>query len=330
MEQGVNEPYLPPAVGEAKLWNESMLIWWLDEAQGISGFQRIGHLPNSDTAQIWHAILMQDGTRFRRNARLPFSKAGERGSRWSTEGLEFWFEDGAWQVAYESAECQMHLRVEDLHPVVDTSSLSATIGRTSKAEHDSFWKGHVEGGCRITGRLRVAERRFEIKALGFRDHSWGGIRDMSPIRSTRWVVGTTGPDLSYGLSYASGPGGTLMHNGWVHRDGKLHAVRDFDVVVSMDMDGCSWRRGEAWALLDDGSRLEFKTDETWDGVIVEMDPHWTSYETATTATVSGRRGVINIEIANSPRGGTEVVRSALRACVTDGLSQRPAKREPSA
>lgn len=322
-KDGINvEPHTPVEIGEARMWNESMLGWWYDEAAGVFGFHRVGHLPNDDQAQIIHTILTRDGRRHRRNGTVPFNPAW-RTDRWRTEGLEAWFDQDDWQISYESPECTARLSFVDYHLPVDCAKVSSKAGTVSKIEHEKFYAGHIEAGCKVTGAVVIDGDTIKINGMGFRDHSWNGIRDMTSIRSTRWVVGTCGPKLSFGMSYCSAPGGEVMRNGWVYRDGILHAIKRFDCLVSMEMDGRSWRRGEAWAELDDGSVLDFKSDDTWDGLIADFD-RWTTYETGTGVTVNGMRGVLNIEISNNPRGGFEPLTNASRACAVDGLSRRPA------
>lgn len=319
--QDTVEPHTPVEVGEARMWNESMLGWWYDEAAGVFGFHRIGHLPNDNQAQICHTILTHDGRRYRRNTTLPFNPAW-RTERWRTEGLEAWFDKG-WDISYESPECSSRLTFEDYHPPVDTAKLASKAGTVSKVELEKFYHGHIEAGCRVTGTVVIDGETIDIDGLGFRDHSWNGIRDMSAILSTRWVVGTCGPQLSFGMSYCSAAAGEVMRNGWVYRNGVLHAVKAFDCLMTLDMDGRSWRRGEAWAELDDGSVLEIKSADTWDGVVIDFD-RWTSFDAGTSVTVNGLRGVIDFEISNNPFGGYQPITNAARACATDGLTRRPA------
>lgn len=324
IKPGINdnpeEPKQPVEIGEPRLWNESMLGWWYDDKAGLFGFHRIGHLPNDNQAQIFQCILTHDGKRYRRNTILPF-KAEWRTDCWRTEGLEAWFDEG-WQVSYESPECTSRLSFEDVHQIVDTAKVSARVDATSSIEHEMFYHGHVEGGCRVSGTVMIDGKNYSIDCLGFRDHSWGGIRDISMVTSSRWVVGTCGEALSFGMSFCSTLDGEVMRNGWVHRDGKLHAIKTWDCTIAMDMDGYSFRNGEAWAQLDDDSIIELKTDDVWDSAIHNFD-RWTTIETGTGVTVNGLRGVVNIESCNNPQLGGEVSAVPLRACASEGLTVRP-------
>jgi len=187
------EPRAPVNIGEARLWNESMLGWWYDETADIYGFHRIGHLPNDNQAQICHAILTHDGRRYRRNTTLSFNPAW-RTDRWRTEVLEAWFDKG-WELSYDSPDCSTRLTFEDYHPSVDTAKLASKAGALSAVEHEVWYAGHMEAGCRVTGTVVIGGNPIKINGMEFRDHSWGGIRDMTSMRSTRWAVGTCGAAL---------------------------------------------------------------------------------------------------------------------------------------
>lgn len=312
-----------------------MLGWWCDEAAGVFGYHRIGHLPNADQAQICHIILTRDGRRYRRNTSLPFNPAW-RTDRWRTEGLEAWFEKDDWQVAYQSPDCATRLTFSDYHSPVNTAEVAARVGNVGQLEHKTtasdgrvktLTEAHLENGCRVAGSVVIGGDTIMIDAMGFRDHSWGGIRDMSHIRSVRWIVGTCGPQLSFGMAFCSTAKGEVMRQGWVFRDGVLHAVKHFDALVSFEMDGRSWRRGELWAELDDGSVLEWKSGDVWDSAVAYFDPLRSELIAAAPVTVNGLRGVINFQSDNNPTGGTETLVTALRACTTDGFSRQPAFKD---
>ncbi|WP_156749789.1 hypothetical protein [Mycobacterium sp. E1747] len=336
--QALVEPLTPIPIGDARLWNESMLVWWYDEAAGISGWQRIGQMPNNDVAEIHSHVLTHEGTRFRRSASVSYAQNAHRtDDSWRVEGLQFRFDDGAKLMSYQNDDCSAELRFEDVHEPVHAAkvvAISAAIsaetaglsrGDESEAtifESDLLYAGHVEAGCRVTGEVTVGGQRYAVNGLGFRDHSWGGIRDLSTTRSCRWVVGTNGTDLSFCLSFAATQKGVAMRHGWIHRDGELLVAKNFDVSVSIDMDGLSWTSGKGWAELGDGQIIEFETEPTWDGSIIEQGP-WMATVSPTMGTFDGRRVVIDIQTANNPHGGEERALSALRAYVGQGLSRRP-------
>src|SRR5262249_10856582 len=159
-------------------------------------------------------------------------------------------DDGAKLMSYESPDCSADLRFEDLHEPVhaakvvsmsaevsdEVARLSSGPSEATQLESEVLYAGHVEAGCRVTGDVVVAGKRTVVNGLGFRDPSWNGIRDLTTIRSCRWVVGTSGPDLSFCLSFACTPAGVAMRHGWIHRDGELLVAKNFDVTVSIDMD----------------------------------------------------------------------------------------------
>src|SRR5208282_385707 len=58
----------PHASSEHPLWQESVLLHWYDQRQGIGGWHRIGHEPNNSGGRValWSFMFDQAGWQYRR------------------------------------------------------------------------------------------------------------------------------------------------------------------------------------------------------------------------------------------------------------------------
>jgi hypothetical protein len=320
----VLEPRTPIEIGEARLWNESQYMWWYDQEAGVAGFHRVAHLPNDGLgkAQVWQAIVCHDGRRFRRCDTVRFQPEWRADGAFRAEGLEMRLRDGGLRVAYESPDCGSDISFTDFHDPVDPGALASDNPDGGVGNQDVLYAGHVEVGGSVTGSVRLGEETVAINGLGFRDHSWGGQRDMRPIRSTRWANGTTGPGFSFGLVWLTTSAFSTSTFGFVVRDGEPVNVPSFDLVVDVDLDDISWRTATLDMRCADGSDVSIEFGPTFDGLLFEAQ-EWMAFDTAAPMSVDGEPGVANIEISTNARGGLEFPRTVLRACHLEGLTQRP-------
>lgn len=318
---GTTEPLVPGPISEAYLANESLYVWWYDRDQGIVGIQRIAQQPNNEgrgRAQVWSAIVTEDGRRFRRGGEVEFDPAWRAGPAFVAEGLSFELEEGRSRVSYRDRDCELEIVFTDVHEPVDW----AHAGQESGPDLEDVWfAGHIEVGGSVEGRLKLAGEETEVRGLAYRDHSWGGQRDMRPIRSSRWANGTTGPDCTYGVTWAALSDGNVVEGGYVCRDGKVSVVTSIDLVVGLDVDSVSWRRARMDLGCADGSTLNVEYGPTFDGVVFQSGD-WITCDSPTRILADGKEGAGTIEVGAAARGGLEFPRTIVRAAYEDGFSRR--------
>jgi len=314
--QPVVEPSAPVDVGVETLWNESQYLWWYDADAGIAGFHRIAHMPNDGAgkAQLWNVVLHHDGRRFRRCSEIRFRPEWRRDGAYRAEDLEFRHRDGSIEITSDGPELEIDLRFTDFHPPV------SAMGHAGLA-NDHVAAGHVDAGGSVQGTVTLDKERITVKGLGFRDHSWGGQRDMQRFRSTRWANGTAGQDFSFCVGYMTTSGFTDARYGWALIGGVPVLVPDFELIVDYELDGICWRTASLLMRPANAEPIRIEFGPTFDGVVLESQG-WTAYETATRLTVNGVAGVGNVESATNPRGGGEFPRVVQKACTREGLSVR--------
>jgi hypothetical protein len=324
-----SEPHTPVPVGDHPMWNESQYVWWYDANAGISGAHRIAHLPNDagGRAQIWHALLTHDGRRYRRGAEVALDPAWRAGDAYRTEALELRYRATGVHVQYDSPDASVDLQFTDLHEPVSNSDLTDHEKGTASPGSPNTGPGHVEVGGRVRGVVRMAGQEIPVDGLGYRDHTWGGFRDFSHIRSSRWANGTVGAELTFGIAYSARGNGVTITTGFVARDGVARLVTDFDIVCGVEADSICWRDAQILMVCDDGSELEVEIGPTFDGQIFESR-ELLVFDAPSSARLDGIAGVGNIGMATNARGGHEYPPLILSACHEDGFARRPARTGP--
>jgi hypothetical protein len=323
------EPLSPVTPGEAHLWNESQLFWWFDRSLGLYGVHRIGHQPNNPpgVAQMWHAILSSTGDRFRRCVETRLEPKWRGANLYRASDLEFRYSEQGVHACYQDAECAMDLQFTNFHIPLDPSS--AGLDLNSQGVKDdvaaTLFAGHVVAAGSIKGNVEFGGRSLTIDAMGFRDHSWGGQRDVRPMRVTHWAVGTTGPAFSFSMSHATLSNGSVYKTAFVLREGVPTPVRQFDFVIDVDMDGLCWRSARLELITIDRTRHRVEFQPPFDGVVLGY-AEYMPFIASTAITVDDKEeGVGYIEYQCNPRGGLEVPRTVLGACTYDGYSRRAAR-----
>jgi hypothetical protein len=298
-----------------ELWQESSAVAWLDAETGAGGYFRIGHEPNTRGGEwaLAFGVVTRDGLRYRRNEGGPLTDAdrpahglGARDGHFSID----W--DGALQVRAEDDRCRLELTVDDFYPRTDFFGLAAGAVREVASSH-------FESSGTIRGTILLDGRSYDIDGLCHRDRSWG-MRRWDTILTHRWVVGTTGPELSFGLLTWHATDGSLRRFGYVVRDGEAEAAEDVDVVLAMEPDGTTFRRGSATWTLAGGETLTLDCQPI-DAIVSERNGvAWV--DGLCEIEHDGRRGFCCLEGSNNSRGGSGPVRAAVAAVLEQGLSRR--------
>jgi len=304
---------LPHPPEEHELWQESIALVWYDGRAGIGGYLRIGHEPNCDggVAALGCGVVTREGIRYRRNGTSPLTDADRLPNGFGARGGGYrGFYDAGLKIRTDDQDCRLEFDLEDFYPRTDFFGAAA-------GEVRDLAPNHFETSGRIRGTAMLGDRRYEVDGLFHRDHSWG-IRHWDSFLNHRWMVGTFGPELSFGLVTWHARNGVLRRFGYVVRNGELVAADDVDIVLHLEPDGTTYRGGTAsWALPGDRLTLECSVLDAI--VIGRRDVSWV--DAVCEIEHAGRTGFCCLEASTNPRAGTAPILTAIRAVLDDGLSR---------
>ena len=187
--------------------------------------------------------------------------------------------------------------------------------------HRAVYAGHLECSGRLTGSLRVGERKVEVDALCHRDRSWGA-RRIDSVVTNRMFTGTMGPGLSFAAIEIQTDEAANRH-GFVVRDGVVTPCEDLVILPAIGLDGYSVDSGVAHLKLAGGEVLTI-TAETIDGQLTPWDGYLSS-EHLSIARCGDLVGMCDNELTNNPRLGTADLPFLNHVDGGDGLSTRPAR-----
>jgi hypothetical protein len=305
---------LPHPPEEHELWQESIALVWYDSRVGIGEYLRIGHEPNSGggVAVLGFGVLTREGSRYRRNVTSVLTDADRLANGFAArDGAYQAFYDAGLKVRVDDQDCHLEFELEDFYPRTDF------FGAAAGAVRD-LAPNHFETSGRIRGTAVLAGQRHEVDGLFHRDHSWG-IRHWDSFLNHRWVVGSFGPELSFGLVTWHARDGVLRRFGYVVRNGELVSADDVDIVLHLEPDGTTYRGGTAsWVMASDVLTLECSV---LDAIVVERKgASWV--DAICEIEHAGRTGFCCLEASTNPRAGTAPIQTALRAAIDDGVSRR--------
>lgn len=303
-------PHVPQ---DDPLWQESALFVWYDRTAGVGGFWRLGQEPVVSAANSCFGMFTADGLRFRANVTgAPMAKS-DRGETWMGLGPGLRVDlDGPPRIAAAFPECEARLRFQDFHPRYEYAPLSGA-GPLGGAAH------HFEVSGAVTGEVRIGERQLKVNALGYRDRSWGP-RTWGTIRGTRWWPCVFGPDLAVHVLNVITGDGQFLRYGYVFRDGATHAIVDSDMVVEIESDAMTPRRGQATLRLDNGETLTLACEPA-DGIVMHVRGY-TAVESIGTAYLGDRVGISDLEVCTNAGGGDRPPVFAINSNLVEGLSRR--------
>jgi hypothetical protein len=267
---------------------------------------------------VWLGAVTDAGDRYRSyGAALPLSDTDRTGDGVSSEagGVTSVLEDGQLRWRVDRPEFACDVGVTDFYPMTNLWHL----GGTSSLARE-FAPEHWEASGRVTGTVRLGDRRYDVDGLHHRDHSWG-TRRWNTIRTHRWVAGTVGPDLSFmGLSWLANDG-SLVTEGFVNRHGETTMARAVDILAYVEIDGLSCRGGRVAMELEDGTDVAFEA-EALDGIL-SLHRNVACVDTLSRVRLAdGRTGFCDFETTHNSRGGEEPVTVMVGAAIDDGLTRR--------
>ena len=302
-------------------WQESIFLFWWDDAAGIGAIHRIGHEPNTSppTANSWNGVFTREGTRFRRYER-PDLKADARTEHGLAVGPSRYEFVDAWRFILSDPDCDL-----DLEWYEDFVGLPHMYPKQRMGDvHSDYAPQHYEAAGRVRGTARVANTTYRVDALAYRDHSWGR-REWPTLLAHRYLGGTLGPELTFCTLGWLGVDGRQSSFGLIIRNGVFEYAESVDFVTYLEPDGTSHRGGEVTFTMRDGEVIALKP------VLVDavLHEHGGDAGAALSAVDSvcviehgGLRGFGNLEITNNAKNGSDRVRAVTRAVSQNGLSRR--------
>lgn len=311
-DEGAHEPSDDP------LWQESLVMVWLDAETGIGGSHRIGHEVNQCLANAWCGVMTDEGLRFRGNPTdLPLTPEDRAVDHYSAGAYAFDFGETGGIYTVDTPDCQLELAFEDFYTPCDAwdrkheSTVGSNIGVSN----------HFEVAGRVSGTARLGDRTYDIEGLCQRDHSWGP-RDWSKSAGTRWCSGSFGRELSFTGTIAQGMDYNVLMGGVVVRGDEVIPADHVDSCVLLEPDGMSVRGGSVTWELRDGSTLEISC-EPLDGVVFNIHDRIGQVDSICRVTdADGNVGFCDLLVWNGLRR-TAPILASFGANFEEGLSRRP-------
>jgi hypothetical protein len=308
-------------------WQESVVLFFHDEAAGVSMYCRIGTQPPKNVCQEWVYVQTRDGARFRRmRFGLPLTDRSRRPDGFGAGGLDWTYQaDGTIRLLASYPDLQVDVVYRDFYP---STPCWQWVGTDAV---DIGAAAHFESSGSVTGSVMIGGTRYAIDAgMGHRDHSWGE-RDGSNLRACRWCVGTTGPGLSHSLISFVDSKGNLALGGWVVRDGVVEHAQKIDIVAEMNLDGLTARGGRVAMLMAGGERIDIDIETRSSFITGHDSDHggpasYVCSENVSRTRVNGIDGIACFTVCNDVTGVGEPISMVLDrfSTLSDGLSHRQA------
>ncbi|HLY55820.1 MAG TPA: hypothetical protein VKS60_09710 [Stellaceae bacterium] len=307
-------------------WQESVVLFFMDRASGLTLYSRIGTQPNARCCQEWIYIQAPDGTRFRRlRFGLPLTVDSRASDGFGAGGLTFKYtEDGRIRLRAEYPGVLAEIFYSDFYP-------STPCWKWLGADDVHIGAhGHYESSGRVEGHVTLRGRRHDIAdGLGHRDHSWGP-RDGDNLRACRWVVGTIGFALSHSVISFIDAKGNLALGGWVVREGVVTHAKAIDIAANCNIDGLTIRGGRMGLTLEDESVVEVALTPASAFITGHDTDHggpdsYVCAETVSRTRIGDRDGVACMTVCNNATGGRRPIVAVLEkySTIQDGFSQAP-------
>jgi hypothetical protein len=312
-------------VGEGSHWQESVVLILMERDTGLTAYFRIGTQPNAKICQEWIYLQAPDGVRFRRlRFNLPMTERSRRSQGMGAGGLDWTYQDdGSILLTGNYPDVKVELRYRDFYPSTPCWKWLGT------KEVDIGAAAHYESSGSVTGEVTICGKTYEIKrAMGHRDHSWG-TRDGNNLRACRWIVGTTGPELSHSVLTFFDRHGNAALGGWVVRNGVVHHAKEIDVVVFSNTDGVTVRGGKMALVLETDERVDVDIHVASGFITGHDSDHggpnsYVCSENVSRTRIGNRDGICCFTVCNNVTGVGEPVMTVLEefSTLTDGISQR--------
>jgi hypothetical protein len=234
-------------------WQESVVIYVWDQANGVYAFIRMGHEPQRQQplSVLWSNIWVP-GKYFKYYDYPPFS-AGDRNDQDIRVGdiCRYRYDgDHHWWLESPCGRVSAEFRMRDKHPGF------RLWPEGSGALSDKVAKNHIEASGSVSGIVRFDGETFELNnAIGYRDRSWG-LRDWSIMRGHRWLPAIFGDDLSLQAIAWMDSEGQIAHFSNVTIHDEIHFPESTDIVTYAENDCITHRGGRVVLKMASGDTIE--------------------------------------------------------------------------
>lgn len=277
-------------------WQESVFLFWHDPAHGISGIHRLGHEPNCDGGKValWSHVTGPEGS-YTHTSFDPLASVERRRDVLSAGQRATYRFDGKCHWDFDDIGLKGSLTLEDFHDAIDLFPPS------SGAVADDVAKNHLEASGRVTGRIELAGKEYEIDGVQHRDHSWG-IRKWHSMLTHRWTGGVLDGRNGFAALNFLSDDGHLHRSGYVIRDDVVCYANDVDIIVHVEPDGLSHRGATMRMTLVTGEVLDFTFEPLGDQLLCVH--HENSFlESICRVRCGDSEGVADFEITNNSHRG---------------------------
>jgi hypothetical protein len=228
-------------------------------------------------------------------------RSGDRSERVLSAGgglcrYEYDDSDGRYLWTVEDKDVHMQLAMEDYHPGFGYYPEGAGAAVSQSSKH------HIEAAGWVSGSVSVKGRTWQVKGLGWRDHSWGK-RNWQSILAHRFYPAMFGREFSFFGVTLLGIDGNLVKLGTIIRGDTVEATSDFDIVAHMGEDGTSNIGGEVTLRMNGQSHL-LRYHPVGKGA-VSFHQGFPCVDTMCKVTMDGRQGVGLAETTHRAQGGTD-------------------------
>ena len=306
----------PRPIGDDPDWQESMLVHWWDEKNGIGGMHRIAHEAHraGGRAVLFFGIVTREGLRFNRyhNLQARPEDRFEDGLQ-VTSAYRMTFGDGP-RLRVSDDGCELDLRFEDTMPRVDL------VARPDTKTFGVLAPSHFEVAGRVGGTVSLKGKKYEIDGLCIRDHSWG-MRDWGMLLGHRWVAGWFGPNVSFAFGSVLLAQGGLTAFGLLARNGLVSYAKRTEIIAHSEMDGLSHRGGVIHFEMEDGEHIEINAYSPVDGIAFMHNGLMFAQEICS-ARMGDLEGHCTFEISTRSCDSEALTKALVRAAIQQGWSRR--------
>jgi len=248
------------AAGDRRLWNESYYFHFTGEY--LVGYTRLGFQPYERRANLWVYLTRgEDGeTVWYRNEDIPLEDCdglhadagGFELSHRVLEPNEQWALEGKGECGVAGDVASVFADDPDRSVPVEFDLRFRAPDHVAHQEDrgydaHSHDKEHYSQPGRMTGSVSIGDRFHDVDAHGFRDHSWGGLRNWTPVAGGYYWFGV-GFETGDSFKIAAGvrPDGTITDSfhGY-HADGETVRLPE-DITVEYSDDHDPEGRLHAW------------------------------------------------------------------------------------
>ena len=215
-------------------WTESFYFNFYDRGQDICGFMRLGLVPNRKEKSVLCYLLLPDGHIYNVVGSVPMENNDLEGLGLKLAMVE---DEKTWKLTFageindaikagEKQAGMFELNWRSINPVFDYRETAP--GEKEKAAPVASER--LEQYGKVTGKLQVGGKIYDVTALGARDHSWGVIDYAAPHRWF-WFGAQFDENFALSISKVWLDEKTVYDGGYMYDEGKNRAIVRIDSVI---------------------------------------------------------------------------------------------------